>query len=392
MLTRAHKESKLLTVFNYWHARAEGRILTQSKDAPVFLKKTAPEASTLFSSVRELFLSGGGGAGRALPAAIEEASRAGLDLKKVNVIVATSVGSILGLGIAMGLSPKQLHTMLAEMPAEQFQDWSLSSLKKCLQQWALCDGKGMPDYFRAALKKYTGLDDPSFAELYQKTGKEFRVIVTNLSQKKMDILSHKTTPHEKVANSVALSCGLPVLYPPQWRQNEAGEWDLCVDGGLIKGYPWGVGSSSGTPLEEQLGFVFINRTGAAAFNQAPVSPIVTIKDYLKNILTMFVFRNVFDMPDSIKSRTVTIGLNWNPLKFTATKEEQEGLNQAGQDGVRQFIERTLKAKEDVHVSKPGISLTENNPTLTYQYQTKVRNSNLQLSLETQNSAPVLKKR
>ena len=49
-------------------------------------KDNSPEATSIFSEVEELYIAGGGGAGRALPAAISEAIEHGLDLDNVKVI------------------------------------------------------------------------------------------------------------------------------------------------------------------------------------------------------------------------------------------------------------------------------------------------------------------
>ncbi|MGE4348203.1 MAG: patatin-like phospholipase family protein [Candidatus Berkiella sp.] len=307
------------------------------------LPRPTPKLRHIFSKVRELFIAGGGGAGRSLPKAMSEAVKFGLDLSKVEVVCATSVGTIMGLGIVLNMSTQAMSKMLDEMPTEQFQDWSVSSITDFFQNWGLCEGKFMPSYFRKIIKHHSGLNDPSFEELYAKSHKEFRVIVANVSKKKMTILSHKTTPKMKVAEAVGLSCSVPILYPPKWFSNEKGDLEAFADGGIIKNYPWGVGSDPNRPLEEQLGFIFVNNSAAYALNDDSDRTLIGFRDYLCNLLTMAVFQDPLCLSDSVKARTVAISLGWNPLKFSATPEEQRGLDKAGKQGTRRLVKQILKS-------------------------------------------------
>ena len=62
-----------------------------------------------FNTVKELYFSGGGGAGCAYPSAVKYASDFGLDLAKVEVVCGVSVGAIVALGIALNTKPIELE-------------------------------------------------------------------------------------------------------------------------------------------------------------------------------------------------------------------------------------------------------------------------------------------
>ncbi len=131
------------------------------------------------ASVEELFIAGGGGAGRTLPGAFLEARKYGLDMDRVKVVCGTSVGSIVALGVTLKVPLEMMVQNLDEMPTDKFQDWSFESLLKFPVRWGLCKGEAMPDYFRQMIKRYTGLDDPTFQELYEAGfKKELRVVTT----------------------------------------------------------------------------------------------------------------------------------------------------------------------------------------------------------------------
>lgn len=315
------------------------------------LPKPTKALSNIFSPVREIFIAGGGGAGRSLPGAIMEAAKFGLDLDKVEVVCATSVGTIMGLGIVLNIPVENMSQVLDDLPTHKFQDWSFASLLDFFLNWGLCRGKAMPCCFREVIKKHTGLNDPTFEELYNKTKKEFRVIVANVTKKRMEILSHKTRPRMKVAEAVALSCSVPILFPPKMYPNENGDLEAYTDGGIIKNYPWGVGSDPKRPLEEQLGFIFVNRSAAYAMDNDSHDPLTRFWDYITNLITMAVFQDPLCLSDSVKARTVAISLGWNPLKFNATPEEQKGLDRAGKRGTRRLVKQIAHQSFGIDLDK-----------------------------------------
>lgn len=317
--------------------------------------KPTREPQHLFSPVIELFIAGGGGAGRALPQALQEAVNFGLDLKKIKVICATSVGTIVGLGLTLGITPANMRQMLEDMPTEKFQDWSLRKIVNFFYEWGLCSGKEMTAYLRKLIKEKSGLDDPTFLELYRAGfKKEFRVVVTNVSKQRISIFSYKETPHIKVSEAVATACGIPLVYPPHWIVNAQGELEAFTDGGLIRNYPFGVGGSPNVPLEKQLGFNFVNRGAAYSLNNDKHALLGSFWAYLRTLFSMILFQDPLSLSDAIKNRTVVINVNHNPLKFNATAEEQRALDEAGQNGVRHLVHQIMKIKkkQDVTYSHP----------------------------------------
>ncbi len=322
--------------------------------------------TNFFSSVKELALSGGGGAGRAYPAAFVEATRFGLDFNNIEVVCATSVGSIMGLGIVIGAPVSDFKKILDKMPTDKFQDWSLSSILSIFKNWGICEGKVMPSYFRHIIKEYTKLEDPSFEELYAITGKEFRVIVANASRKKMQILSHKTTPKMSVAEAVSISCGVPILFPPRMIPNSDGELEYYVDGGILKNYPWGVGSDASRKIEEQLGFIFVNSTAAYALNNDGNNGVFNFLDYLYNLLTLIIFQDPLCLPDAVQARTIAISLGWNPLNFSPNPDEQKLLDSAGKKSVRKSVKQILQTQHGCKLD--GFSPIPVPTTPLYQYR------------------------
>ena len=307
---------------------------------------TDTKAKTLFNPVTEIYLAGGGGAGRALPSALAEAQLHGLDFNKLKVVCATSVGTIVGLGVTLGITPLKMKRMLSEMPTDKFQDWSLKRILNFFSEWGVCSGKEINAYIRKMIRDETGLEDPTFLELYNAgCTKEFRVLTTNVSKSRTAIFSHILTPNHKVAELVTTACSIPLVYSPRWLVNELSELEAHIDGGLIRNYPFGLGGDPTVPIEEQLGFNFVNKAAAYAIDNEKHTIIDSFWRYFKSILTMVLFDDPLSLSDSIKDRTVVIAVNHNPLNFDATPAEQHALDKAGIKGVRHLIARMLKNSE-----------------------------------------------
>lgn len=301
--------------------------------------------STLFSPVEEIYIGGGGGAGRSLPAALDETVRHGLDVKKVKVVCASSVGSILALALAIEIPIKQMFSIMDIMPADSFQDWSFPScFVNLFSTYGFCKGEAMEAYFRAWIYEHTGLEDPTFLELYEAGyTKELRVVTANVNEQDREYFSYKTAPNQKVAYIVALSCSVSIVFPPKSIVSPEGKLALHTDGGVIQNYPFGVGSDNVLDLEKQLGFTFINRV--ESWNREQNVPVQNFFQYVKALISMLFFHHPLVLHDCVKLRTVAIRVDHNPLAFTATSEQQAALNEAGREGVRNLAAQLMKNGE-----------------------------------------------
>lgn len=332
------------------------RVQKPAKQSAAKKKKDAlletPEAKNFLNDVEELYFSGGGGAGGALPAAVEEAVRHGLDLKKVKRVVAASVGVFVAMAIVLEIPAEELQALLDRMPRDSFQDWDWwQSLCGFAQTWGWCKGEAMTDYFRSIIKERTGLDDPTFRELYEAGfTKELCIVTTNVTQGGIGKFSYKETPDKKVAEVLTLACSVPLVYPPKWVVNSKGERELHTDGGIINNYPWGVGSSESVTNEKRLGFVFVNK--AVGYSMDGIKNITdSFWKYMGQTFWIFIFRHPLSLGDDVKRRTAAIQVDYNPLKFQPNEEQQAELSKAGRKSIRNLIWHNLSLNQEVERNK-----------------------------------------
>ncbi len=302
----------------------------------------------VFGSVEQLYIAGGGGAGRSLPGAFVEAEKFGLDFKNVNVVCGTSVGSISALGIALGIKTQDMTSVLDDIPAERFQDWSFwSSISNFFTRWGWCEGKEFSAYFREYIFERTKQDlgedkalwDPTFLELYNAGyTKELRVITSNLDKLEPSVFSYKLTPHKKVADIVGLSCSVPIMFPPQQITSPEGVREWHTDGGVLLNYPFAAGNTEAVEFDKMLGFLFVNGTTAEKIRPKYGPGINSFIQFCITLVSAILFQQPLSLSQQVKDRTVAIRINHNPAKFTATPEEQRVLDKGGKDAVRALAE------------------------------------------------------
>lgn len=309
-------------------------------------RKPPAEYKKILASTKQLCFAGGGAAGSALVDAILTAIEYGLDLDKVKVICATSVGTLLGLVLTIKVPPQELKQTLLEMPRKEFLDWDLNSILDFYHNWGFCKGDVMEGYFRDLIRKYTGLENPTFYQLYQHGfDKEFRVLVTNISQNRAEVFSYKNTPHVKVAEAVVMSCRIPIVFRPKFHKNKDNNFDAYVDGGIMKNYPWGVETQKDMPLDEQLGFIFVNKSVSESLNLGVTKVIANLWQFSASLLNNLLFQESLCLDERVMSRTVAIEVSQNPLRFEPTEAEQEKLDHAGRTAVYKLVNKLVKQKE-----------------------------------------------
>ncbi|XP_011662849.2 uncharacterized protein LOC593724 isoform X2 [Strongylocentrotus purpuratus] len=169
----------------------------------------------------------------------EELDRLG-HLKKLRRYAGASIGAVTASLLALGHSAESLHEELKTAPTmEAFLDAGCgvcSLIPNVISSLGWHPGKTAFDWYGSIIQTKLDNPDATFKDLYDKTGKELCIVVTNLSLKMEEYCHVKTTPNLPIRIAIRMSTSLPGVYYPF--QKVTGERkDLYVDGGLICNYP-----------------------------------------------------------------------------------------------------------------------------------------------------------
>ncbi|XP_022101302.1 uncharacterized protein LOC110984947 [Acanthaster planci] len=112
----------------------------------------------------------------------------------------------------------------------------LSLLPNMLRKFGWHPGNKIYEWFGDRVQAKMGNRDLTFEELYQQTGRELCITVTNMNNMDCTYCHVKTTPDMPIRQAVRMSCSIPGVYCPVKVQKGKTN-DYFVDGGLLCNYP-----------------------------------------------------------------------------------------------------------------------------------------------------------
>jgi hypothetical protein len=121
-----------------------------------------------------------------------------------------SAGSIICLFILCGYCDEELLELVTSVDQEHLID---INLKKYIESGFITEGRNLQLFINSIISNKDLDIRITFEQMYQLTGVEFYVSVTNLSKCCMERFSRHTKPNMIVANAVYISCAHPIYFP-----------------------------------------------------------------------------------------------------------------------------------------------------------------------------------
>lgn len=212
--------------------------------------------------LRNLVFEGGGVKGVAYVGALEKLEERNI-LSEIERVGGTSAGAITALLVGLNYSPEKIRNKMlgldfshfldsCNLPVENVTDysswkglfkkegfwgwlWVIILFSRLYRNYGLCKGVNARTWLVEIIREKTGLDDPTFKELYNsKNGDDLRkmyFIGANLSKETSEIYSLEDSEDMKVADAVRISMSFPLAFAPIERNGAR------VDGGIIRNYP-----------------------------------------------------------------------------------------------------------------------------------------------------------
>ncbi|XP_048777041.2 uncharacterized protein LOC125681142 isoform X2 [Ostrea edulis] len=180
---------------------------------------------------------GGGGKGVAYPGALLALEELGL-MAKIKRFAGTSVGSITAFLVALGYSSEEIGEVM-ETDFRTLFDATLGRLSLLPNLFRYFGWQPMNTLYELAgklVEKKLGNKDATFIDLYNKTGKELCIVVTNVNNMEEEYFHPKTTPDTPIRIAVRMSASLPGMMQPVG-YTTCGQESIYVDGGMLANYP-----------------------------------------------------------------------------------------------------------------------------------------------------------
>ncbi|XP_035670646.1 uncharacterized protein LOC118412112 [Branchiostoma floridae] len=192
-----------------------------------------------------LVIEGGGARGVAYVGALRVLETAGI-LQNIKRVAGVSAGAITATFVALGLScadvAEQAEVDLGKILLSGGYLQTLVKPVNLYWRYGWETGDGFSTFFGGILEKFTRKDgrpgnpDITFKQLYNMSGIELCIVVTNLDQMTEEYFHVKTTPNFSIRKAVRMSMSIPGLFQPVLNGYH-GNQDYYVDGGVICNYP-----------------------------------------------------------------------------------------------------------------------------------------------------------
>nr|XP_034302818.1 uncharacterized protein LOC105331199 [Crassostrea gigas] len=182
-----------------------------------------------------LVFEGGGIKGLSYLGAIKLLDEIGLR-KKIKRCAGTSIGSISALVAVLGFNDEELDEISRKNLGSFLDVGKWSIIYNVFQYLGWQNFTSFYDYIGTLVEKKLGNKDATFRDLYEKTGRELCVVVTNLTVLHEEYFHPKTTPNIPIRLAIRMSVAIPGLIQPV-KCTVNGQTGLYCDGAVIMNYP-----------------------------------------------------------------------------------------------------------------------------------------------------------
>jgi len=267
-------------------------------------------------TIKHMVFGGGGQYGLTMYGIIKEAHKKGFwKYDNIQSLYGTSIGSVVCLLITLDYDWDILDRYFIERPWETVFNFDLNTILYAFENRGLFDQTIMEELMTPLL---LGKDIPiniTLKELYDRTGIDLYITVSEIVQFELNVLSHKTHPEWRVLDAIYASCSLPVIFAPIIKNN------CCyIDGGIFSNYPLDICLSDGCNPDEVFGIRKTSMNGGE-----PINKNSSLFDIIKNIIrnAMKTFNGI--PLNSIKNEVNILGGHISfegIIRFSTSKEER----------------------------------------------------------------------
>ena len=307
----------IYTVDSKLVGRVDDEFLPEYTD-PVYYNR--PNKKT---NIRHIVISGGGTMGLVYYGILQESNKQNLwNIDHIQTIYGTSIGAILATILCLRYDWNTIDDYFMKRPWEKVFHYDLHTLFSCVQNNGIFTRYVTEQILKPLLLGKDILPTVTMEELFQKTGIELHIMVTNVNAFEPVDVSYKTHPGWSLVDAVHSSCAIPVLFKPI-----SIDGNLYCDGGFCVNYPLKPCIENGANPDEVFG---IQNTGID--NEEIDTAMFSLFDFIIHLLNKILkkigtsteckIRYLFAVPFDIRSLT-------NIKNVAEKRSDREELIKAG---------------------------------------------------------------
>lgn len=229
-------------------------------DLDILEKKTKP-------TIKHLAVSGGAATGFAYYGALKELNQCGFwDIKNIESVYATSIGTYISVLIMLNYSWEMLDDFIIKRPWHQVFKFDLNIIFQSFAKGGVYDKSRVYESMSPILKGKDIPVDVTLQSFFEITNIDFHLMATDMDKFENVDLSHTTHPEWKLLDAIAASSCLPIFFEPFKYQNKT-----YLDGGIYLNNPIQKCIHDGKRNEEILGIFYKTNPICNQFQSLDVS-------------------------------------------------------------------------------------------------------------------------
>lgn len=305
------------------------------------------KALEIIKNKKAMVICGGGVLGIAECGSLIQLEELGLDLRFLNYVSGSSVGSILATAVACRASTEYMKDLLESMDFTRFHDRDglLRSLWQLIKRYGINETK---EINRLATKILTDLvenPDITFKQLYELTDTHLQITYYSTNYDITLVADHVLEPDSLVREAIVASASIPGFYEAFFDKKDKDVHVKC-DGGTLNNYPMNLPRELGYDPNQIIGlkllaprdFNHVDNGGKLndLGNRGAPKNIVRHLMRIINALRSQAMRVHVDKGDWMLSVKINVG-DITATDFGLTKDQSDWLLEQGKEAVNNHV-------------------------------------------------------
>ena len=251
-------------------------------------------------------------------------------LSSINNFVGCSAGAMICLMIILQFNSDEMLAFIKQnVLSKKILGVPYTNVFKIFKNLGIKTTDSTVDLIEAVLSQKHMDKDINFIDFVKTTGKNFVVLVSNVSQQKPEYISVETYPAMKITTAIAMSTCIPIIYQPVKYYN-----DLYVDGVMYTNFPIEYFSqypNDTLGLNLTYSFDDISNMSFSLYIKLLYTMLIKKKSQLSIVTN---HNHVCNIPINSNSTN----FNMYKMSFELTEEKLENLVTLGYDSLHRFIQ------------------------------------------------------